>query len=102
MVGVFIERRLDLADKSEVMVRFYRPVADEADFRCDYEIIWPHRKRAFYAIGIDEMQALILAIQMAHTDLLASPEAKRGELTWLGSRDLGLPLASSVRPEDFA
>ena len=102
MSEAFIERRFDLADGAEVLVRFHRPAPDDADYRCNYEIIWPDRKRAFHAIGIDEVQALILAIQMAHVDLLSSPEAKRGELTWLGSRDLGLPIASSVKPEDFA
>ncbi len=42
MVGeVFIERRYELADSSEVIVRFRRPVPSDVDFRCDYEIVWP-------------------------------------------------------------
>jgi hypothetical protein len=101
MTEIFIQRQFELANGSEVFVRFYRPAPDDDDFRCNYEITWPDRKHAFHAIGIDEVQALILAIQMAHVKLLSSPEAKRGELTWLGTRDLGLPIASSVKPEDF-
>jgi hypothetical protein len=102
MTEVFIQRQFELATGSEVFVRFHRPAPDDDDFRCNYEIIWPDRKRASYAVGVDEVQALILAIQKAHVDLLSSPEADRGELSWLGSPDLGLPLPGSFTPKDFA
>jgi hypothetical protein len=75
MSGVFIQRRFDLADESEVLLRIYRPISDAPDFRCDYEIIWPNRKRVFHAVGIDEVQALILATRMAH---LGNPDGTCG------------------------
>ena len=91
MAESFIERRIELGESSEVLIRFHRPVQDGADFRCDYEILWPGRKHAFHAFGIDGVQALFLAMKMVHSKLLASPAGKRGQLRWLGSNDLGLP-----------
>jgi Domain of unknown function (DUF6968) len=95
MSETFIQRRFDLGNSAGVYIRFDRPAPDGDDFRCNYEVVWPDRRRAFYAVGVDELQALFLAIQMAHADLVSSPEGKRGELSWLGSRDLGLPLPGS-------
>jgi hypothetical protein len=91
MTESFIRRRFEFGEASEVEVQFYKPAQRDVDYRCDYEIIWPDRKRAFSAFGIDEVQALILALNMVHAELLSSPEGKRGELRWLGSEDLGLP-----------
>ncbi|WP_425280303.1 DUF6968 family protein [Methyloferula stellata] len=53
--------------------------------------MWPDRIRTFQAIGIDEVQALILALKMVHAELLYSQEGRLDELRWLGSKDLGLP-----------
>jgi hypothetical protein len=98
----FIERRLELKGKAEgVIVRFLRPVVDEEDYRCDYKIIWPDRERTFHGFGVDEVQALISAMQNAHADLLSTAESKAGLLTWLGARDLGMPLAGSLTAKDF-
>jgi hypothetical protein len=97
----FIERRLELKGTQGVVVQFFRPVPDRGDYRCEYKIIWPDRERTFYGMGIDEVQALILAMQNAHADLLSTPESKAGLLTWCGERNLGLPLAGNVSAEDF-
>ncbi|WP_412033468.1 DUF6968 family protein [Mesorhizobium sp. CO1-1-8] len=80
----------------EVVCRFQRPIRGDEDCRCDYQIVFPARKRAFRAFGIDEVQALLLAMQMAHAYLLVSDEYKNQGLTWLGMRDLGLPLAGGL------
>jgi len=98
----FIERRMELEGTGGVLVRFLKPVEDEEDYRCDYQIIWPDRERTFHGYGIDEVQALLSAMQNAHADLLSSTESKTGRLTWLGERDLGLPLAGAMKPSDFA
>ncbi len=91
MAEVFIERRYELGGSAEVVIRFRQPMQQDRDFCCDYEIVWPDRTRAFHACGVDGIQALILALKMAHTDLLYSPEGKRGEIKWLAQSDLGLP-----------
>ena len=96
MADAFIRRRFELGETSEVVVRFNKPVQRHVDYRCDYEITWPDRTRASCAFGIDEVQALVLALMKAHVELECSPEGKRGELRWLGSEDLGLPSALSA------
>jgi hypothetical protein len=98
----FIERRLELEGTEGVLVRFLKPVQDDQDYRSDYQIIWPDRQRIFHGFGIDEVQALLAAMQNAHADLLSTTESKAGRLTWLSERDLGLPLAGSLKPSDFA
>jgi hypothetical protein len=40
-------------------------------------------------------------MQNAHADLLSTAESKAGLLTWLGARDLGMPLAGSLTAKDF-
>ena len=102
MESVFIERQFELGGEARVVVRFLRPEPDRGDYRCDYKIIWPDWERSFHAFGIDAVQALLLAMQMAHVDLLLSPESKAGKLRWLEQRDLGLPLPPSAAREDFA
>jgi hypothetical protein len=102
MAKTFVERRMELAGGKEVIVRFFRPVEqDGGHYHCAYKIIWPDRERAFYGAGEDGVQALLLAMCNAHAELLASPEGKRGALRWCGETDLGLPLAGSLKPEDF-
>jgi hypothetical protein len=101
MESIFAERRLELKDSATVIVRFFRPEPREVDYRCGYQISWPDRERRFDIYGIDAVQALILAMQAAHAELLSSAEGKSGLLLWLGEPDLGLPLPGALKPEDF-
>lgn len=98
MTDAFIERRFELGENAEVIVRFGRPVRDTQDFYCEYEIEWPDRKERHRAFGIDQVQALLLALKIAHAMLVSSPEGKRGELRWLGTDDLGLPTSDLDPP----
>jgi uncharacterized protein DUF6968 len=98
----FIERQLQLRGGGEVTVRFSQPRQDGDDYRCEYQIDWPDRQRRFYGCGVDSVQALIGAMQNAHADLLSSAESRSGALSWLGQRELGLPLAEPLRPQDFS
>ena len=102
MGAVFVERRFELGPDHQVTLSLYRPRPDGDAWRCEYRIQWPGRERTFYGAGADSMQALISAMQNAHADLLSSPEAQAGALTWFGERDLDLPLARGFTPEDFA
>jgi hypothetical protein len=56
-------------------------------------------------MGVDEMQALFLALQAIGNRLYTSAYFKAGKLTWLGRRDLGFPVANGksdyLRAEDF-
>jgi len=98
---LFIERHFELDKIFKVLVQWHRPVQDDNAFRCDYIIIWPDRRRSSQGFGVDSVQALIMAMQKAHVELLASNEGRAGCLLWLGSRNLDLPLMGSVTPDDF-
>jgi hypothetical protein len=102
MNDAFIERRMELGEASEVVLRFARPIPHGQDFRCEYAIIWPSGTRSTRAFfGVDAVQALIVAMKAAHSELLASAEARSGQLQWLGTPDLGLPLPDGLTPKDF-
>jgi hypothetical protein len=85
----------------EIGCLFFKPVPEAGDFRCDYRIEYPDDVESSYAIGVDEVQALILAMQKAHVDLLVSDYFQNDALNWIGMRDLGLPLPPSVTVDDF-
>jgi hypothetical protein len=46
------------------------------------------------------VQALLLAMQLVHTDLLAARENDGRKVSWLNDRSLGLPIAHSIRDWD--
>ncbi|WP_146055883.1 DUF6968 family protein [Bosea psychrotolerans] len=96
----FVKREFQIGS-AQVSCSFGKPTPDGDVFRCDYTIEFPLRTRAFRAIGVDEIQSLLLAMQMAHTDLLASPENQATGVSWLGMTDLGLPLPPGIGPDDF-
>lgn len=103
MDNVILTRQFNLNSGGEVTLSFFRPMPDEDSYRCAYKISWPNREKSFYGVGVDEIQALLLAMQNAHANLLVSPEWKAGQLSWLGDRSigLGLPLAGSLTPKGF-
>lgn len=85
----------EFGEGEKAAVTFYAPRPDGDDWRCDYRIEWPGRIRSSYAFGVDSVQALLLAMQMARADLTNAEEVKGRRLTWLGQSDLGLPKASN-------
>ncbi|TPK00928.1 hypothetical protein FJ872_30255 [Mesorhizobium sp. B2-5-9] len=97
MAAVDFVRRLFLVDGREVPCCFFRPEPEQGgDFQCRYEIGWTEGMRSRKAYGIDEVQALLLAMQMAHAELLSARENGR-QVSWLDQRGLGLPLANLTR-----
>jgi len=53
-----------------VPVRWFQPQADRSDWNCQYEIVWPHQARRRRAVvGIDSVQALLLAMQSVAGEL---------------------------------
>ena len=89
--------RVFTIDGREVACRFFRPQADRGDFYCRYEIEWPGGARSRKIYGVDEVQALLLAMQTAHVDLLAARENDGRQVSWLDERKLGLPIPEAVR-----
>ena len=101
MAEIIAERSYELQSGGNVVLRLFRPEKIDADWSCGYDIIWPDRQDRLAVFGIDAVQSLLLAMTVVHATLLASPESKSGDLTWLGEPDLGLPLASTPSPSDF-
>jgi len=64
--------------------------APHGDWYCPWTIQAPHKSWRHYAGGMDELQALLLAISAIRVEL--EQLAKTGKVSWLGSDDLGLDL----------
>jgi hypothetical protein len=86
---------------STVEVFLFRPVPDDKDFRCEYEI----RKgdntiRRSYALGVDTLQALTLALEKLGADILFSKSGQEKALFWNEQNaDLGLILPKRADTE---
>jgi hypothetical protein len=86
---VFVERKFEIGER-ELICRFDLPtitprdIAPNGEYRCDYAIIWPDRERRSYAVGVDSIQALMLAMSSVFSDLECSEEYKTGQLFYLG------------------
>jgi hypothetical protein len=64
-------------------VEIERPVEISGDYKCSYNIHWPNGTVSGYAMGVDAIQSLILAIRKLGVDLYLSESAKNGQLIWL-------------------
>lgn len=73
------------------------PVPDQDDWRCDVRIDGKLR----YAMGVDAVQAMWLALCLAGAELYSSKAYEAGELLWHGGADLELPVPEIIR-EDVA
>ena len=87
-------------DGEPLQCRFCLPVADRTDYYCEYEIDWPTGMRSRKVYGIDAVQALVLAMKAAHTDLLMARKDHGVSLQWLDMQQLGLPMSSALQDLD--
>ena len=95
-----IAQRTFTVDGRDLNCRLFRPEEDNGSFFCQFEIDWPQHKSSRRAGGVDEVQAILLAMQMVHGELLAVRENDGRRVTWLNDRSLGLPIAESIRDWD--
>jgi hypothetical protein len=98
LTSVLVEReyRLVTRDRKRRPVRLKfgkpRPLAGGSQSYCVYQIEGlEDGTRTGRVGGADGVQALYLAMQIALIELVRTPAYEQGRLTWLGSRDLGLP-----------
>jgi len=105
-LGTVIARRMFDCGENNVLLEIGAPypIDKGPDCWCPYRISGLGSGKVKRIGGVDSMQALYLAMQMAATDLYASDAAREQILTWLGQRNLGLPtlnaIADLVPPED--
>ena len=80
--------------KHHVDVFIYPPTEEQKDFRCRYEIREAGRLlREGHALGVDSLQALILALQKLGADVTFSDYGVEKSLYWNDQNiDLGLLL----------
>ncbi len=95
-----IARRVFKIDGQQAECRFYRPQEDAGSFFCRVQIDWPEGTKNKRAGGVDEVQALLLGMMLAHTDLLAARNMDGRVIEWLDGQSLGLPVATSIRDWD--
>jgi hypothetical protein len=94
--SAFVERTFTV-DGHEVSCRFFRPEPDGLSFRCRFEIHWPEGVRTKSTGGVDEVQALLLAMNIAHVDLLSARENNGRAVLFHDQRELDLPFPETVR-----
>jgi uncharacterized protein DUF6968 len=84
-MDVIARRSFQLLDQqnTEILLSIERPFADGPDFKCRYEIDWPGDTQRGYAMGVDEVQALQLALRKAGADINYSTYAIDKKLVWL-------------------
>jgi len=95
-----IAHRVFKVDAQDVACRFFRPEGKTGSYFCHYEIDWPEQSRRSRAGGVDEVQAVLLAMQKAHTDLLIARNRDGRKVEWLDEQSLGLPIAGTLRDWD--
>lgn len=85
---------LDHEGGARIEVSIFKPVPDGDDYKCRYEIREDGELvRQSHAMGIDGLQAMLLAVQALGAEILFSDEGKEGRIYWLGQNDdLGLPV----------
>jgi hypothetical protein len=100
---IVLERVLDLRrgrKRTDVRVLFRKPVANRYGYSCALKIEGllkkPQARRRM--LGHDPIDALKNAMCLAMIYLVSSPEYQRGQLTWHGMYDLGMPIVEEVEP----
>ena len=74
------------------------PVDRQDHWRCDYEIGWPEGVRQGKGLGIDSVQALLVALMNIGAELYASDAHRSVKLMWdRPGAGYGFPLAPGIR-----
>lgn len=97
---VIAERQLSRADGGFVIVRIGkpRPYPEGGSAYCPYEIIGLDYSVVSRAGGIDDIQALLLALEKIGTTLAFYNNETGGTLFWIeeGNPDLGFPCITNL------
>jgi hypothetical protein len=95
LMGEIVTRTFRLSDQPDVEIRLSVeiPISEGLDFRCQYKIDWPEGAQHGHGMGVDALQALLLALKCAAVDISCSKYAKEEKLVWLEmGMGFGLPL----------
>jgi hypothetical protein len=87
----FVERVFE-SGGGTTTARFYQPsLAPGGEYKCRWAIFWPDGVQQRHALGVDGIQALMLAMKTVHSELQQSDLYKSGNLTYTDQNDLDLP-----------
>ena len=100
---IILERTLDLrrgGRRTDVHVCFRKPVAHRLGHWCAFKITGllkkPHARTMM--LGEDPIDSLKNAMQLAMVYMVTSSAYQRGQLSWSGMYDLGMPILEDVEP----
>lgn len=96
---LFVQRVIEV-DRRDVSCRFFKPEEDRGDFFCPFEVGWPEGVKTRKVYDGDQVQALLLAMQSVHSDFLTLRDHGGRNVSGLGQRRLGLPVAEVVHDLD--
>jgi hypothetical protein len=80
----------------DLRVDIAAPTRQGPDHVCAYRITGPRTNRQSRALGVDGVQAVLLALEKIGAELRASPEFEAGPLRWLDMDEPGFPLPTSI------
>jgi hypothetical protein len=82
----------------DVPTTIHLPVDMQDHWQCDYEIGWPEGVRRGKGLGIDSVQALLIALKNIGAEIYASDAHRSGKLMWdRRGAGYGFPLAPGIR-----
>ena len=86
------------AQETAIAITICKPERRDKAWACRYAINWPDGQRIFEAIGFDQLQALVLALQMIGAEIYTSTYHQEGRLrAYDHDKGYGFPVASSLR-----
>lgn len=95
-------RKLNVKEQDrdiEVEIRLFEPQPENDAWACRYEIDWPSGLKSGNAMGVDAIQAMLLALQKIGIILYTSDYHRNAQLTWPSAAGggYGFPVPSNVR-----
>jgi hypothetical protein len=82
----------------EIPIRIFAPEQQTIDCVCRFEVDWPDGKWAMAAEGVDEVQALELALRIIGAQIYSSDYHASGQLMWLEpGKGYGFPVTNGIR-----
>ena len=86
------------AQETAIAITISKPERLEKAWACRYAINWPDGQRRCEAIGFDQLQALVLALQIIGAEIYTSTYHQEGRLrAYDHDKGYGFPVASSLR-----
>lgn len=81
-----------------IPIRIFAPEEQDTDWACRFEIEWPDEPTSFYAMGVDAIQALELAMKMIGAFIYTTDHHTSGNLMWLEpGKGYGFPVSHTIR-----